>query len=265
MNRQEETNEHNRATAGKDINIVNISSDKESQARKSFIDLFKTCPIPENEILGHLGLFLNRQTLSRIIFMHDLYQKIIDVHGIVVEFGVRWGQNLAVFESFRGMYEPYNYSRKIVGFDTFKGFAGLSPEDGTADIIRPHSYSVTDGYEQYLTRVLEYHEQESPLAHIKKFELVKGDACFTLKKYLQDHPQTIIALAYFDFDVFEPTAKCLELIQGHLTKGSIVGFDDLNSSVFPGETLALKKVLGLDRYKIMRSPVTSHPSYIVIE
>ena len=53
---------------------------------------------------------------------HELYQKILNVHGVVIEFGTRWGQNLALFESFRGMYEPYNHFRKIIGFDTFEGF-----------------------------------------------------------------------------------------------------------------------------------------------
>ncbi len=250
---------------GNDLKVVNRSSAKESEVRKHFLDLFKKCPIPENELLANLGLFLNRQTLARIIFMHELYQKIINVHGIVVEFGVRWGQNLALFESFRGIYEPYNYSRKIVGFDTFEGFASLSQEDGRHDIITPHAYSVTAGYDEYLKRVLEYHEQESPIAHIQKFELVKGDAGSTIEKYLQDNPETIIALAYFDFDIFEPTAKCLEVIKGHLTKGSILGFDELNCHHFPGETLALKKVLGLDRYRIMRSPTNPLPSYIVVE
>ena len=31
-----------------------------------------------------------------------------------MEFGVRWGQNLALFESFRGIYEPYNYSVELL-------------------------------------------------------------------------------------------------------------------------------------------------------
>jgi len=62
--------------------------------------------------------------------MHELYQNIINVHGNIVEFGTRWGTNLALFESFRGMYEPYNYTRKIVGFDTFEGFSGIDGKDG---------------------------------------------------------------------------------------------------------------------------------------
>jgi hypothetical protein len=248
-----------------DIKVVNRSSQQESETRRAFLDLFLKCPIPQQELLANLGLFLNRQTLARILFMHELYQKIISVHGIVIEFGVRWGQNLALFESFRGIYEPYNYNRKIVGFDTFEGFADVSQEDGTHEIITQHAYSVTSGYEQYLKEVLEYHEQESPIAHIRKFQLVKGDAGVTIRQYLKDNPETIIALAYFDFDIFEPTAKCLEAIKDHLTKGSIIGFDELNCHHFPGETLALKKTLGLDRYRIASSPLNPLPSYIVVE
>lgn len=241
------------------------SSAREFETRAAFVDTFRTCPIPSEEILANLGLFLNRQALSRMLFMHELYQKIIPIHGIVVEFGVRWGQNLALFSSFRGIYEPYNYNRKIVGFDTFSGFPGVSQEDGRDGIVQPGAYGVTDGYEKYLDQVLRYHETESPLSHICKFELIRGDASETLAAYLHANPETIIALAYFDFDLYEPTKRCLELIRGHLTKGSVLGFDELNWPPFPGETIALKEVLGLDRYSIRRSPHNPNPSYLVIE
>jgi hypothetical protein len=197
--------------------------------------------------------------------MHDLYKQIIPVHGIVVEFGVRWGQNLALFSSFRGMYEPYNYNRKIVGFDTFSGFPSVSEQDGTDEIASVGAYGVTPDYEMFLDSVLAYHETESPPNHLRKYELIKGDATVTLEKYLQDHPETIIALAYFDFDIYEPTKKCLDLIRPHLTKGSVVGFDELNWPAFPGETQAVKEVFGLDRYAIRRSPLNPSPPFIVVE
>ena len=241
------------------------STSQETSSREEFYKKFVECPIPSNEMLSQLGLFLNRQTLARIIFMHELYQKIIPVNGIVVEFGVRWGQNLALFSSFRGMYEPFNYYRKIVGFDTFKGFPSVSKKDGDAAFVTEGAYSVTEGYEQYLDSIMSYHEFESPLNHMRKYELIKGDASVTLEKYLKKYPETIIALAYFDFDIYEPTKRCLELIKPHLTKGSVLGFDDLNLSLFPGETVALKEVIGLDKYAIRRSPLNPSPSYIVID
>jgi hypothetical protein len=248
-----------------EIRIVCNSSAQEVETRERFYKTFTQCPIPSNELLANLGLFINRQSLSRIIFMHEIYQRIIPVNGIIAEFGVRWGQNLALFSSFRGMYEPYNYGRKLVGFDTFSGFPSVSEYDGNDPVASVGAYGVSSNYETYLDAILTYHEMESPLSHIKKYELIKGDATVTLEKYLQKHPETIIALAYFDFDIYEPTKRCLELIKDCVTKGSVIGFDELNWPSFPGETKALKEVFGLSRYAIRRSPLNPGPSYIVIE
>jgi len=246
------------------MKVLSGSSQTEIQKRAEFLTLLKNSPIPESELLNNLGLYLNRQTLSRILFMHQLYEKILDVHGVVIEFGVRWGQNLALFESFRGMYEPYNYNRKIIGFDTFSGFPEVNnKKDGTK--IDLGDYSVSENYESYLNKILEYHESESPIAHKKKFEIIKGDATKTINQYLESHPETIVALAYFDFDIYKPTKNCLEAIRGHLTKGSVVAFDELNCPEFPGETLALKEVFGLDKYAIRRHPLNPLCSYLVIE
>ncbi|NFE95093.1 crotonobetainyl-CoA--carnitine CoA-transferase [Clostridium botulinum] len=249
----------------KKINIIGNSTESEYKRRDEFYDLFENSPIPKNEVLQNLGLYMNRQSLSRILFMNDLYKKIVDVHGIAVEFGVRWGQNLALFESFRGIYEPYNYNRKIVGFDTFEGFKSLDKNDGQLDIIREGAYSVTENYEEYLEKILQYQESENPISNIKKYEIVKGDATKTIHTYLNDNPETIIALAYFDFDIYKPTKECLVAIKPYLTKGSVIGFDELNYHKFPGETIAFKEVFGLDKYKIRRSNISPLQAYIVIE
>src|SRR5687768_5698986 len=95
------------------IKVLTGSTNVEVENRRNLLEMLRNSPIPEGELLANLGLYLNRQTLSRIFFINDLYRKITNIHGIVVEFGVRWGQNLSLFSSFRGMYEPYNYNRKI--------------------------------------------------------------------------------------------------------------------------------------------------------
>ena len=79
------------------------SSAQEHTNRSEFFELYKKSPVVKDESLDNLGLFLSRKHLSRIIFMHEMYQKIINVNGVVMEFGVRWGQNLALFENFRGI------------------------------------------------------------------------------------------------------------------------------------------------------------------
>src|SRR5919206_3564964 len=99
------------------LRVARAASERERELRREFVELFKRTPIPDEELLAQLGLYLNRQTLSRILFMHELYTQIVRVPGIVVELGVRWGQNLALFSSFRGMEEPFNHTRRVVGFD----------------------------------------------------------------------------------------------------------------------------------------------------
>lgn len=219
--------------------------------------------IPDGELLDNLGLFLTRQTLSRINFIQKIYGLIVPVHGMVMEFGVRWGQNMALFSTLRGIHEPFNYNRKIIGFDTFEGFPTTSAEDGGQ--VRPGDYGVSIGWKDRLEQVLAYHEHNAPIAHKRKFELVQGDATRTLPAYLADHPETIVALAYFDFDLYQPTKECLEALRPYLTKGSVLAFDELNCPEFPGETLAVREVLGLSRHAIRRDPNSPLTSYMVID
>ena len=118
----------------------------------------------------------------------------------------------------------------------------------------------------HLSDVLNIRRKLDPLQNIERTYLVKGDATKTLNAYLKDHPETIISFAYFDFDLYEPTLECLKLITPYLTKGAIVGFDELNSFVCPGETVAVRELLGLKNYKVNRSKdFSGHGSYIIWE
>ena len=122
-----------------------------------------------------------------------------------------------------------------------------------------------DDYFSYLSKILEQIEQNQPLSHIKKYELIKGDACETVGKYFDKNPETIIALAYFDFDLYMPTKKVLELIKSRLFRGSVIGFDELNDPSCPGETLAVMETLGLRNLKLEKVPWYTKSCYCVIE
>lgn len=241
-------------------------SPHENKIRTDFVKHFKECPIPEADLLANLGLFLNSKNLSRILFFDFLFRQIIDVPGVVMEFGTRWGQNLALFSALRGIYDPFSRHRRIVGFDTFTGFPSTTEKDhGTSPVIQEGGLACTPNYVDYLTKVMEYQEQDNPVSHIKKFEIRVGDGSIEIEKYLKENPMTIISLAYFDFDIYEPTKKCLEAIKGHLVKGSILGFDELNDTDCPGETLALNEVFGLNNIRLRRWPYVSRTAYFVVE
>jgi hypothetical protein len=235
----------------------------EIKERKNLFELFDNSPIPDGELLENLSLFMNRQTLTRIIFMYDLYSEITNIQGDILEFGTRWGRDLALFINLRGMLEPYNHNRGVVGFDSFEGFPESSITTKDADNVESEAYSTTSGYEDYLQKILKSQESHSPISHKEKFKIVKGDVEETLNEYLDDNPQTVIALAYFDLDLYSPTKTCLELIKDRIPKGGIIGLDELNSDEFPGETEAVQETLGLDEFEIKRRTYNANPSYIV--
>ena len=241
------------------------ASELQKENRKKLVDLFVNSPIPSHEQLINLGLYMRSSYLASILFLDEIYKKILPIPGVVMEFGIWWGANLAILQSLRGVYEPYNYTRKVIGFDTFEGYpASMKDQDKNSKYLVPGNYSVTEGYEEYLTKVLQYHEDENVMSHKKKFDLVRGDITQTLPEYLARNPQTIISLAYFDLGLYEPTKKSLEAILPCLTKGSILIFDELNHEDMPGETTALKEVIGLGKHDIVRSTYTPDRCYMVM-
>lgn len=242
-----------------------FSSTNEKDIVDQWVTHFKNSPLPNEEVLANLGLFLTSKNLARLLFFYEIYKKIVHTHGIIVEFGVRWGQTLAVLSALRGIFEPFNRHRKIVGFDTFEGFRGMRDEDGTLSECQEGSFSVTPNYEDYLGKILSMQEGLNPIPHIKKYELVKGDAVETVPAYLKSHPETIISLAIFDFDIYLPTKVALQAVKPHLCRGSILVFDELCEEIFPGETIALNEVFGLNNVTIQRLPITSRLSYLEVQ
>lgn len=249
----------------KDMEILTFDSQLEARSRESLLDLLLHSEVSRDQLLGNLGLFLDAKNLSRILLMDDLYKRIVDVQGVVMDFGTRWGHNMALFQTFRSIYEPFNRHRKILGFDTFKGFPSVVPEDGRSSLMYAGNLRVSDGYVGYLRTLLDTHEALNPLAHIKKNEVVEGDASAELEAYLSANPHTIVALAYFDFDIYQPTKVCLELIRDRVTKGSVLAFDELNDQDSPGETRALMEVFGLRQIRLQRFRFASRVSFFVVE
>lgn len=242
-----------------------LSNSSEKEAQQQFAELLKSTPLPDDELLPNLGLYLTSKGLSRLLFFYEIYQKILHSHGVVVEFGVRWGQTLSTMAALRGIFEPFNRHRKIIGFDTFAGFKGFGEKDGKLCQSKDGSFSVAPDYENYLGQILALQEALNPISHLKKHELVKGDAMETVPRYFKDHPETIVSLAIFDFDIYKPTRVALEAVKPHLCKGSILVFDELSDDIFPGETVALNEVFGLNNVRIQRLPMTARISFMEVD
>lgn len=234
------------------------------KSSNSLIEQLKNSPIPNAELLRNLFIYQDRRALSRFLFLNELYQKNIQLHGSIFEFGVRYGVNTCLFSSLRGIYEPYNHNRKIVAFDTFCGFPTV---DADTDSVHAEEgqFGVPNSYEDHLEEVLNIHEKLAPVEGIKKFQLVKGNVETTLPLYLKEHPETMISFAYLDFDIFEPTFSALNNIEPYLVNGAIVAFDEINVADWPGETVALRRWIGERNMHVFQSQFKAAGGYVIFE
>ena len=123
-------------------------------------------------------------------------------------------------------------------------------------------FGVSPNYEDYISNVIECIDDLSPLNHLKKYQIIKGDAQKTIPKYMEENPETLVSLAILDFDIYKPTKTALESIKNRISKGSILVFDELADNIFPGETIALREVFEIKNLKINRMPFASRVSYI---
>ncbi len=103
------------------------------------------------------------------------------------------------------------------------------------------------------------------MAHVQRYELVKGDATQTIPAYFKAHPETVVSMAILDFDIYQPTKVALQELKERLPKGSILVFDELSDEYFPGETIAVQEVFGIRNLRVQRLPITARISYAVIE
>jgi hypothetical protein len=210
--------------------------------------------------------YLRRQSLAKILWWEHIYRQIVDVPGCILEFGVHYGTSLTTLMSLRGLLEPYNYQRDIVGFDTFEGFSSIADADQSGHIRwTAGDYSTPAGFADHLAEVLTIQESMSPLAHIRKHELVIGDASLTFPQWLEEHPEQLVALLILDMDVYQATADVLRSAQDRLTRGSIVVLDELASKAFPGETKAFMEIVGSRSVRLRRFPLQPMAAYYIVE
>ena len=64
---------------------------------------------------------VHRRHLARFIVRYELFKKILDVKGSIVECGVHYGGGVLAWAKLSSIFEPYALNRKIIGFDTFEG------------------------------------------------------------------------------------------------------------------------------------------------
>jgi len=238
---------------------------KEVDYRTALEGFFQASLGSNVEKLQNFPKYVPTQDLRRFISRYELYRKIVEVHGSIVECGVLFGGGLMGWAQMAEIHEPFNHLRNVIGFDTFEGFTSLTDQDrtGTAQELRIGGFGV-DAYED-LRQAVDLFDRNRTLGHIPRVKLVRGDATRSIPDFLNDNPHTVVALLWIDFDIYEPTKVALEQFLPRMPKGAILAFDEVNHELWPGETLGLMEAVGLPNLRLRRFPFGSTMSYAVIE
>jgi hypothetical protein len=221
------------------------------------------------EKLENFAKYVPRQNLARFLARYEIFKLIKEIQGSIVECGVLFGGGLMSFAKLSTILEPYNFQRRIIGFDSFTGFPSIDkadlqgrPERKSAH-LKERGFATEDAYDDIL-RAVELYDISRFLNHFPKVQIVRGDFEVTIKQFLVDYPHLIVSCLYLDFDIYKPTRTALEHLLPRMPKGSVLVFDELNEEAFPGETIAVMEMVDLKSLRIRRFDFEPRISYAVI-
>lgn len=242
-----------------------LRSKKEVDCIFELSRVLKESNLSDVEKLMHFPLYAPRQEIAVFLAKYEIFKRILNIHGSIIECGVAYGSGLMSFALLSSILEPVNYTRRIIGFDTFAGFPSLSDKDkkGKDPNAKAGGMNI-DSFEE-LHKCIKLFDQNRSVGHIQKVELVKGDLTSTAPKYLQDNPHLVVSLLYLDLDIYEPTRLAIKTFLPRMPKGAIIAFDEINHPDWPGETLAVCQELGIRNLRIERFTFDSVRSFAIIE
>ena len=242
----------------KKLNFANRRTKKENDVTKELEKLLEKNN--SSEILKSPFNYLPRQTVTSMLTRIDLFRMIEKINGSIVECGTHRCNSTFLYYHLSSIIEPYNYNRKIIGFDTFQGIKKISKKDKKNGLHKfsDSNYNLYKNLSKYMTRI------EASVI-LKKMELIKGDAGKTIPLYVKKNPQLIIALLYLDFSTYFPTKVALKHLLPLVPKGGIVCADKLNCSDWQGETIAFKEEIKLNKIKLRKFKYDTWVSYFIVE
>ena len=233
----------------------------ETVTRESILEILVEKKVDLSSVIESPMLYSSRQTFTKILTRIELFKKIHQVQGSIVECGVYKADSLMTFFQMSCIHEPYSFTRKIIGFDSFEGFPHVSERDQDTFAKVAHLNDVDYGL---IKSIVQLQERNKAIPNISKIELIKGDALKTIPHYVDINPHLIVSLLFLDFDLYEPTKVALEYLLPRVPKGGIVAFDELNQSKWKGETQAFEEIIGIRHVKLKKFSFDPHVSYFEV-
>lgn len=248
-----------------------LQSQKDIQYFERLSEYVKDSPGELITKFDNFSKYAPRSALTRFLARHDIFKMQLDVAGSIVDLGVGRGASLMTWAQLSAIYEPINFTREIIGFDTFSGVASLDKgkdinlHNHDSNLLVRGGFTVEKNMFEDIQEAIAIYDTNRNLNHIEKVRVVKGDITKTLPKFFKENPHIIISLLHLDIDIYKPTKVALDLLVERIPKGGVLLFDELNMKMYPGETVALQETLGVKSLKLKRFPWATTISYAIME
>ena len=243
-----------------------LRTESEQQEPKKLESLFLDAINSElNEPLEDFPVYVRRQKLTRLFALYEIFKKIKNIKGSIIECGIHGGFGLFSWAKMSSILEPLNLMRRIYGFDTFEGFTKINVEDSSKYSKHIKSGDLANASFENLNKAKSIYDSTRPLGHVNKINIIKGDACKTIPNFIEDNPHILVSLLFLDFDLYEPTKVAIENFLPRMPKGSIIAFDELDNPLWPGETIAMIELTKSKKLKLERMDFDPYISYAIIE
>ncbi|MDC0276873.1 TylF/MycF family methyltransferase [bacterium] len=231
---------------------------------EQLVKCFESNPDGCSQKINNFPLYARRAALTRFLVLYELFKKVLNIKGSIIECGVFRGFGLMTWSKLSAILEPTNLTRRIYGFDSFEGFPSVSDEDKSQVEAEVASGGLYANSHEELIELIGINDSTRYLGHIGKTSLIKGDACETIPNFIEENNQILVSLLFLDFDLFEPTHLALEEFVPRMPKGSILAFDELDNPLWPGETMAMLKYYKGSNPKIQRLEFDPYVGYIEV-
>src|SRR5881296_4551599 len=147
-----------------------LRTETERQVGKNIEKIFLASRDSIETKLENFPKYVRRQHLKRFLALYELFKLILPVKGSIVECGVFRGFSLMSWAKLSTILEPENLTRRIYGFDSFKGFPSVSSSDRNGSGVAEVGDFQASSYEELL-ELIRLYDQDRFLGHIPKLQL----------------------------------------------------------------------------------------------
>lgn len=228
---------------------------------------FEKYHISKSEICKNFQIYTRRIFLKRFLAHYELFSKVIDLPGDIVELGVYRGTTLMSWANFMEIRNMGDRQKQIFGFDNFSGFVDVHELDEASDtdIEKQQGGFDSSVFEEILEDAISIFDKDRFIPYKPRVKLIKGNIEETVPQFLNDTPGIRISLLHFDCDMYKPTMVGLDNFWDLVVPGGVVIFDEYGIRPWAGESNAVDEFFKGKNLNIRRFDWTPNPGGYIIK